>query len=202
MFHRLCAAAAAVAVLIAASACTDSREVQRATQLASQRMALSSQLQEVDTARTLASQALAAQIRRVEVLGEVLAAIQYKAAAHQRAVRAFMLDHKMAVAALAAGAAGGPAALDDSGSVSQEAREMGAVVGMVAIGWALFNMEEVLQVASELVKAESAAQALAERAKTLAQALGSEREALQQSQAGYERAIQQVAGIRSALQSL
>ena len=50
MFQRPCAAAAAVAVLIAASACTDSREVQRAAEMASQRMALSWQIQEAQTA--------------------------------------------------------------------------------------------------------------------------------------------------------
>lgn len=202
MFHRFCTTVAAVAALLAASACTDPREAQRAAELATQRTTLNSQLQEADSVRSMASQAVVARQRSVQALDEELSSLQSKAAWHQRAVEAFMMDHKMAVAALAAGAAGGLLALDDSGSVSQEAREIGAVVGIVALGWALFNQDEVLQVANELVKAESTQQALNGRIEVLQQNLAAERDELQQAQTVLERVNQQASSIRTALQGL
>ena len=198
MPRTLSALAAAMLVLVAATGCTDPAEARRAAQQAT----LTSQLQEADSARLLAGQAVAAQERQVQALTEGLSEVRAESAELQRRVQAFMMEHKMAVAAIAAGAAGGSVALDDSGRFTQEARDIGALVGLAAVGWAMFNMEEVLHVGNQLVKAESAGRALARREAELGQELDAERGALQAAQASYQRIHQQAAGLRTALATL
>jgi hypothetical protein len=195
--HRLCTLALAAAVLLG-TACTDPREERRAAE----RAALSSQLQEADSARALASQDVAGRTSRVQALESEIGTLRAQAAEHKRNVQAFMTNHKMAVAAIAAGVVGAGTVLDDSGQFSEDARAVAAVVGLVAVGWALFNMDEVVQVGSELAKAESAAKSMANRDATLLQALAGERDALQQAQARYQQVNVQAASIRNALTTL
>jgi hypothetical protein len=202
MFKRTCLVVLTLSSLLATSACTDTKEAQRIAELTARRTALISQLQDVDAARVQANHVLVEQAQRVESLSEEAAQVQAKAAQHKRAINAFMMDHKMAVAAIAVGAAGGTVALDDSGRFTQEARDIGTVVGFVAIGWALFNTEEVAHVASELVKAEAAQQALGSRADALAHSLAAQRQGLAQAEAGLVRFSQQAVSIRTALQTL
>jgi hypothetical protein len=196
--HRLCTLALAAAVLLGATACTDPREERRAAE----RATLASQLQEADAARALARQEVGARTRQVQAFEDELGTLRARAAELKRNVQAYMMEHKMAVAAIAAGAVGAGTALDDSGQFTEDARAVGAVVGLVAVGWALFNMEEVVHVGSELANAESAGQSMAERDATLLQALAGERDALQQAQARYQQVNVQAASLRDALSTM
>ena len=201
MTHPLRHAAAAVLTLVtllAVTGCENAQEARRAAE----RTVLASQIHESDAARALASQALVAHGRQVQAINDELGGLQSEAAELRRRVQSFMMEHKMAVAALAAGAAGGLAALDDSGRVAQEAREVGAAVSFAAAVWAAFNMEEVLQVADQLVKADAALSNLGRRQATLTQALATEQGLQQDAQATLDRINAQASGLRTALASL
>ena len=198
MTLRLANLSLAVALMLTAAACTDPREQRRATE----RATLTSQLQETDATYAQAAQAVQAHSRQVQALQDEGSSLQAQAARLKREVQAFMMDHKMAVAALAAGVAGAGMALDDSGQFTEEARTLAGVVGMVAVGWALFNMEEVAQVASELMKAESMAKALADRRRAVASALADEQAALQQAQSLHQQVQGRLATLRTALAAL
>lgn len=201
MTHPLRHAAAAVLTLVTlltVTGCENAQEARRAAE----RTVLASQIHESDAARALASQAVVAHGRQVQAMTDELGGLQSEAAELRRRVQAFMMEHKMAVAALAAGAAGGLAALDDSGRVAQEAREVGAAVSFAAAVWAAFNMEEVLQVADQLVKADAVLGNLGRRQATLSQALATEQGLQQDAQAALDRINAQASGLRTALASL
>ncbi|MBL8331041.1 MAG: hypothetical protein JNJ71_19545 [Rubrivivax sp.] len=189
-------------VLAAASltiiGCTDPRVAEREAQ----RAQLSSQLVEADAGYLLAVQAVAGHQQRLEGLQQSAADIDGRRRELDRNVEAFMLNHKMAVAALVAGVAGGQVAFDSNGSYSAEARDVAAVVGLLAVGWALFNMDEVMHVASELAKADSFSTQLRREQESLAQALAAERQLLAQAQAQLAQSGQRVQGIRTSLASL
>lgn len=198
MTYRIANLALVVALVLTAVACTDPREQRRSAQ----RTALTSQLQETDAAYAQAVQAMQAHSRQLQALQDERSGLQSQAARLKREVQTFMMDHKMAVAALAAGVAGTGMALDDSGQFTDEARTVAGVVGIVAVGWALFNMEEVAQVASELMKAEAMAKALADRQRAVASALADEQAALQQAQALHQQVQGRLATLRTALAAL
>jgi hypothetical protein len=138
----------------------------------------------------------------VSNLRQELRELQMQSANLHRQVQAFMPDHKMAVAALVAGAAGAGAALDDGGRFTQSAREVGAFVGVLVVGWALFNCEEVAQGAFELAQAESAAQALAAREARTREALDGATGDLSAARSRHQLASDEAGRLRAALESL
>ena len=70
-------------------------------------------------------------------------------------VRNYMLEHKLAVAALVAGLGGAATALDNTNVYSEDAKQLGSAVAVVAGIWALGNLDEVSQVLEALNRADA-----------------------------------------------
>jgi septal ring factor EnvC (AmiA/AmiB activator) len=74
---------------------------------------------------------------------------------HQAKIHGYMLDHKMAVAALTAGVAGAGVALDHNNSFSDDAKNIGGVVATLAVFYALANLDEISDVVKTLNQADA-----------------------------------------------
>lgn len=190
----------------AATASAAANVAAAATQAASQHAArvalLRSTLQEADAAHSLASQQLAAaKGQETQMEAELAEVLRAKARLKQQ-VSSFMLNHKMAVAVLAAGAGGTAAALDDTGQFTAEARQLGAVAGALALLYALGNMEEVIHVASQLADAEQRARMLDEATAALNDRLAQAKQDAVAAQAALDAAAQRALSVRAELQGL
>ena len=188
----------ALAVLTLAAGCKDAQEVARLQQ----RAALSAQLQQADALRLQAAQSVEARRQAWASLAGEAQDARSRIEAYEQAVRAYMADHKMAVAALAAGAAGGLAALDDSGRITEDARQVGAMVGGAALLWAAFNLEEAVQVASELAKASDKVTTMKRQHAAIEQRVAAAALALEEAQGTLAQITQESTSVRGALAAL
>ncbi len=103
--------------------------------------------------RAAAAQFEAAQSEAVALRRELIA-VEGEKERFEAAMKNYLLDHKMALAALAAGVGGGKVALDDSKRFSAEAKTLAGTVAFLGILWAIGNHQEVLEVADRLAKAD------------------------------------------------
>ena len=74
---------------------------------------------------------------------------------HEQKVRQYMNKHKMAVGAIMAGVGGTAVAIDPDSEYSEDFENIGATVAAAAAMWALFNLDEVFQVADVINTAEN-----------------------------------------------
>ncbi len=89
------------------------------------------------------------------ILRRDITATENQQADHQTRVNEYMMDHKMAIAALAAGVAGAGVAFDESNEFSEDAKGLGGATAVIAGLWALANYEEVIEVADRMAKASA-----------------------------------------------
>jgi peptidoglycan hydrolase CwlO-like protein len=73
----------------------------------------------------------------------------------QRRVRSYMMNHKMAVAAIAAGLVGGGVALESGNAFSQDIKNAGGVIAAIAALYALNNAGEVTEVLDQIMQANA-----------------------------------------------
>lgn len=206
----LCCLALALAV-VGTGCDTARRDAERqaqaaAIEAANQRSAriasLRSELQQADTAHGLAAQQLAQHNQHLASLEAELAQTQRNKAQLNEQVTSFLLNHKMAAAALALGLGGAATALDESGQYTPEVKQLGAVASAAAALYVLFNLEEVVHVASQLADAEQSARSLDQRTAALQTALAETRQQAQAAQAQVDNAGQRAQTLRVELQQL
>ena len=113
----------------------------------------------------------------------------------QAKVYEFMMNHKMAVTAIAVGAAGTGIALDPNNEFSEEAKKMGGLAAGLALGWAVFHADEVVFVLDELVKADAYVKSLKSQIMVTEQHLKNEVHLLQEEQIQLERVYGQITQI-------
>lgn len=133
--------------------------------------------------RPLAVQRVLLAERALSLLADEHGVTTAEAAALRSDVLSYMARHKLAVAALAAGAGGAGVAFDQSNTFSSEAKQTAAVVAGVAAIYALGNAAEVAAVGTTLWDADRRLDALYARADSLG-TLWQER----QAEAGAHRA--------------
>lgn len=196
--RRLAACMGAIFVLAALGGCNDPEQARREAE----RAGIVSELHQVDTEHVLAGQRLVSLQRRHQTLSEEIDALQSEADDLERRTTDYMMSHKLAVAALAAGFAGGVAALDDSGRVSEEARSIGAVVGIVALLYAASNADEVMTVADQLLQADTAMKATARRLAELTASREAVAREAADTRAALDRHAQSINGLRGRLAAL
>jgi len=74
-------------------------------------------------------------------------------ARHETSVSAYLMDHKLASAALVAGAGGAVIAYDPDNELSDEVQAVGGITSAFAMIYAAANWNEVSEVANEITKA-------------------------------------------------
>ncbi len=75
-------------------------------------------------------------------------------ARYQREVNAYLMNHKMATAAIVGGMGGTSVALEDGNTFSQEAKNIGAGIAILSAFYAIDNAGEVIEVADKLNQAD------------------------------------------------
>lgn len=80
--------------------------------------------------------------------------LESKLADYEQRVEAYLMDHKMAVASIAAGFGGAAVAFDPNNQFNQEVKDVAAIVGTIAAVYALFNMDELIEVGDVLLQAD------------------------------------------------
>lgn len=136
-----------MAGLIILSACSDSNAVQRELLL--------SELREAETNRTMLSEAVRGRRLALASLEQRLSEQQSGLQAYRDKVEAYMMNHKMAVAAIASAAGGSAVALDSENEFSDEAQAVGGLVGAIGVAYTIANFEEVSTVFDQLMQADA-----------------------------------------------
>jgi len=132
-------------VVAAIAACSDPN--------AEKRQYLLTEMQQLENRYSLVSQELTNKQQRINFLQQKLQEQRAELADYNRRVEAYIMDHKMAVAALAVGIGGAAVAYDPNNEFSDDVQGVAGLVGVVAGLWALGNMEEISQVADQLMQA-------------------------------------------------
>src|SRR5690606_13691547 len=169
---------------------------------AARRQILMSQLQENDEFRSVLTQTIAGRRSKVAYLEQRLSQQRSALENFRGRVKAYMMDHKLAIAAIAAGLGGAGVALDPANEFSAEARQIGGLVAVGAALYALANAEEVAQVADQLVQADAHADTLQGQIDSTLQELRSELFQLQEEERQFAAAAQRSQELRSQLAAL
>ena len=114
-----------------------------------------SQLNDLESERSVATARVAALETTVAAWEARLEDYRDRIRRHESATMAYMLNHKLAVAAIVAGVGGAEVALDPDNAFTNDAKIVGGVVALLAAAWAGANMPEVLEVSDALVQADS-----------------------------------------------
>ena len=121
---------------------------------AAERQALTSELDLASSRLTLATQDVESARSDVTFLSNRIRNKEAALTDYQTDVERYLMNHKMAVAAIIAGAGGSAVAIDRNNEFSDEARTMGGVAAAIALFWAMDNMGEVIEVADTLAQAD------------------------------------------------
>jgi hypothetical protein len=90
---------------------------------------------------------------QLSTLRRSLAAAEAEKAAHATRVKAYAMDHKMAIAALGITVAGAGVALEDNGNFTEDQKTVAGVSAVVAGLYVLANGEECAEVTDRMAKA-------------------------------------------------
>ncbi len=169
---------------------------------AARKQVLGSELKEADSQYALLSQTVSSRRSDLVKLEQGLSEQRAKLGEYKGRVLAYMMDHKMATAAIVAGVGGAAVAWDPKNEFSEEAKEIGTVGAVVAAIWALANLEEVTQVAGELAKADVNRKSLEGQINSTSDSYKAESDQLSQEEPALEMARQKCAQTRSELNAL
>jgi hypothetical protein len=117
-------------------------------------------------------------------------------------VEGYILDHKMAVAAIAAGVGGTGVSLDASNSYSDEVKQLASALAVVAGIWALGNMDEVSGVVKTLNQADAHVRTLKVVIAQTSVAIEKQGAAIQESQNQLNAIAQQSSTLQRELNKL
>ena len=123
-----------------------------------------SELRELEMTRISLNESLQAQQSRARAYADRAASLEAQLEDLTDRVQAYILDHKMAVASIAAGVGGAAVALDDS--FTEDEQGWGAVAGIAGAAYAVWNADEVAEVTDQLLQASQRAENLEQRIAT------------------------------------
>ena len=119
--------------------------------------------------------------------------------AYKARVMAYMMDHKMAVVALAAGGGGLSVALDKSNRFTEEAKNVGGVVAGIAVLYALAHMDEVSDVVKNLNNADAQVRVLEAEIAATQTAVQQEQAFLQREENDLNQLTRQITNLQAEL---
>lgn len=114
-----------------------------------------SEMKDIDAERDPLVRAVAERQARITSLETELQKQQLALQQFRNRVQAYLMDHKMAVAAIAAGVGGTSVALSEDNAFSSDAKAVAGVVGFIAALWAIENAAEVGEVLDQMVQADA-----------------------------------------------
>lgn len=165
----------------------------------SQKQVLRSQMNDLETERRLLSEDIAGRRSKTASYEQRLYEQQSNLKEYEVKVEAYMMNHKLAVAAILAGFGGATVALDANNEFSDEAESLGAVAAAIAALYAIANTEEVLQVGDYLIQADAHVKNLKNQIKMTQSNLETEKGQLQQEEQKLQSLTTQIAQVRSRL---
>jgi len=164
---------------------------------AARRQLLLSDLRRIDNDYALLSQTISNRKNKSAYLEQWLLARESELSDYKRRVTAYMMDHKMAIAALALGVSGTAVALDSTNKFSSDAKAMAGIAAAVAAIWALDNAREVAAVADQLTQADSHVRSIESQIAETSSTLTSEAQKLLQE----ERSLFELQGNREKIRT-
>lgn len=169
---------------------------------ATERRLLLSELQEAESRYALASQQILERRSAVQQSEARLKGLRAELIDYEGNVQAFMMNNKMAVAALAAGTGGAVVALDATNEFSEEARQVGGVVGVLGGLYCMSNFEECTRVGDQLVQASAHVESLKARINSTEAYYDRESQLLATAEQEFQTLGPEVRNIRSKLRAL
>ena len=118
---------------------------------------------------------------------------------YDASVSAYMLNHKMATAAIAAGVGGASTYLDKENAYSDNAKQIGAGLAFAAAIWVLANLDEVSEVVGVLNQADAHVRALRVSMTQTSSAIAQQQAVLQQNQNSLSLMTQQTVALQAGL---
>lgn len=122
---------------------------------ANPRTEVQAQIADLDNQRETVRQALSNQQSTFEAMNQRLRSQNAELDEYNARIQGYILDHKMAVAAIAAGVGGAETALSENNAYSEDVKEVGGIVALLAVAWAAEHMDEVSDVVKNLNYADA-----------------------------------------------
>jgi cell shape-determining protein MreC len=148
------------------------------------------------------TQAVASTRSNVSLYQQQLIQQRAELSQYEARVDAFMMNNKMAVACIVAGFGGAGVLLDDSNQFTQEAKDIAAVVTVIAGIYALMYPEEIAFVGDQLMQANANYKTMERNIASTNQYLQAQLSQLQQEEQQLASLDQQSESIRSQLMAL
>ena len=139
---------------------------------------LRSDLQQVDNDSTRLSQTVSNRKNTVGYLEQQVLSHRSDLSDYKGRVEAYMMNHKMALTAIAMGIGGGIVAIDPNNEFSSDVKTVAGFTTLLAAGWALNNSDEIAEVADTLNQADSHVKSLERQILELSSQLASESQQL------------------------
>lgn len=186
---------AVIVVLAIVGACTDGSD----SASSARRTALVSMLQENDGSRSALTRTVEGRRSQVSYLDQLATRQSHELAQFRVRVEAFMMDHKMAIAALVIGGGGIGVALNEGNAFTPDERWLGGIAAFLAIAYAVGNADEVMFVADQLIQADAHFKRLERQLHDTTRQLQAERAQLQREEQQLAALMQKSDEIRSQL---
>jgi hypothetical protein len=154
------------------------------------------QLQSLSTQTDQLNQRLSDQQSLLEATKQRLQVENAQLNEYNASVQGYMLQHKTAVAVIAAGLAGAGTTLASDNQFSEQAKEVGTIVAVGALLWAASNMDEVTEVFNNLNQADAHAKTLKADIAQAAASIQQQTAAVQQSQQRLDLLAQRTAALQ------
>ena len=163
---------------------------------------LQAEIATVNGQREIARQTLSNQQSELEAMNQRLLVQEAQLREYNASVQGYMLDHKMAIAAIAAGIGGAGAALRSDNAYSEDVKEVAGGLALLALAWALNNMDELSDVVKTLNQADAHVRTLKADIAQTSSAIEQQQQAIRASQAGLGVLGQRVSALEAQLNQL
>lgn len=161
-----------------------------------------SELREVENDQTILTEALAGRRSLISQIEERLQKQKSELNIYENSVEAYMMNHKMAVAALASAAGGGAVALDSENEFSDEVQAIGAGFTVFGALYILSNSEEVIELLDQLIQADAHVKNLRSHINETQRNLNHELNLLQSEEERFMSNTERIRYIRSQIKRL
>lgn len=149
---------------------------------AAKKQMLLSEIQQIQSNYSLLSQNVLARQQKIAFLSQKLTEQRTELAEYESRVKAYLLNHKMAVAALALGLGGTAVAYDPNNEFSDDAQQIAGIGAILAGLYAINNFSEVAEVADQIAQADSHVKSLTSQIAASEKQISIESEPLAQQQ--------------------